>query len=668
MKFIIVILAPIYIAAYALIGLVYPYYSAWDSSMVYALDALIAGSHQLPDHFFHPNMIPLVINGYILLPLGKLLGYISIDSIDNLKLIPNPYLSFVEVTKFLISMGYLFAYLFITSMYLSFKGLLDPYTSGLSKKWIFISQLMIALLSFSWGSLPNMLIWIRYETYGIVFWALSLLVMISATKSNRPIALFFLSGLLAGCAIFSKIQLIGSVVCLPFLYYAITKNPIEISKKSFTKIVIPIAAFLAIGISVLHAKTYYDFLNNRIIDVAFLNHLNSNNFIPVGPILAIVLLVISIFIGYRYKEVPKLISSNILLITIFTLGIFLVIFVSLVLGSTLHEKKSAIEATYIFSLMFGQLALKYLGNKVGSFEVTPPLILVFFLFSILLIGIFRSIKSQYFHKVNLREYLFSTLSIFILLIACNIFLRNDEPKKDTTLLHAWIMLAAILLLRLFFITIVNKKITWCLSIAISLSITFIQLKELKNYHKNYFTNNEYYYLKAQWKNFTYGYRQNQYTALMARAYPLEKSWNSVFLMSKNIDDIKLLLVQIFRNREIQLKDTALGEEESFLSLALQEKIKDLSPELRSSIVVPSLKGEVIIASRADYKTFLLTTSEEIQIEGSYRLTNLTFLTNLDSALIKYYVYEIKMPGVKILDNSNYFHIALKPDEYLNVSK
>ena len=78
MKFLIfTVLIPIYVVIYSSITSGYPYYAFWDSSVVYAIDAMITRSGQLPDHFFHPNLVPLILNGYVFLPIGKFLGLIT---------------------------------------------------------------------------------------------------------------------------------------------------------------------------------------------------------------------------------------------------------------------------------------------------------------------------------------------------------------------------------------------------------------------------------------------------------------------------------------------------------------------------------------------------------------------------------------------------------------
>jgi Ca2+/Na+ antiporter len=262
-----------------------------------------------------------------------------------------------------------------------------------------------------------------------------------------------------------------------------------------------------------------------------------------------------------------------------------------------------------------------------------------------------------------RQYLFGAITILIVMLSSLLLMRQVEFQKDILLYDSLIFFCGVILVRMFLLLFLEKiKVALIFCLVAALYFSFIQFNGLLLNHKTISIHN-YNYQISPWKDFSFGFRQNQYRELMADSYPLSETWSTVFSAAKNINSTKLSLDQLFRNNEIKLSNTSLGAEGAFLNKARIERIKKISPELKGSIIVPLIKknSTVEIHSRSDLLIYILTTDSSIKITGHVEPINLPFETDEDLSGKKYYAYILKSGGTHISLNDLPVYIAIKSD-------
>ena len=176
------ILFPFWYILYQHYQTAHPYYFAWDSTQIYALDLLLVGSGSLPDHFFHPNMFPFVLFKWWFIPLGKLFGVISVSSIQELEQSLNPYLLFVEFTEYVLLVFRAFTYLFFSLMYINAVRIFRDVAPRLSRFQVSALGVLLFICCYTWPSVFDHFLVIRYECIGLALWAVALFFTISAAE------------------------------------------------------------------------------------------------------------------------------------------------------------------------------------------------------------------------------------------------------------------------------------------------------------------------------------------------------------------------------------------------------------------------------------------------------------------------------------------------------
>lgn len=649
----------LFILLYIYITNGYPYYSAWDSSLIYAIDSLIAGSNQPPDHFFHPNSIPLIFNKYITLPLGKLINIISVTSITELSILSNPYLSFIEVVNYLINLGYLYIIIFLITSYFIFSNLVKSISTKAEISNNFIFSISLIFLSLTWANLPYFLFWIRYESIGLVFWALALLFVIKAAQNPNALILFLLSGFFSGFAILSKIQFLGGTFALPFIFCTISTFP-KIIVTRFQKFGLVIISFVTfIFISVIHYFSFSAFLQDRLLKAAFWTYLKKTDFIPFFPILTLLYLTFTIYIVFKKSSVTIFSLPYLYRLSIFIFGIFSPLIFSFLLGSTLHERSGSVFLTYIYSFMLGQRSM---GAETGYIKSPDPFSFLILLIPFLIFVIIYFVPS--YKKVflnNCKNYvsvIFTLLSILVLLLASVVMLR-DDLAKDGMIKDFWLVIAFLLIVRLLFLFLtLNKALV--LFLILTWTIISYQSLQLFNYRKfNYiYTSNQsdYYYNLPIWKSFSYGFRGEQYKNLMQKAYPNDESWQLALRWSAHLSDLRLLLSQVFQKYNFNYKNSSLAIKNSLLSN--DYIIHSISPELSGSIMFQLETDHISFTPRNDYEFYLISKLDNLSTSNS-SLTELIFITNFSDNKDTYFVYKLGPGSVDLNMPTNLFWIMIK---------
>lgn len=634
---------PIPLAAviYSLIIAPYPYFAAWDSSLIYAVDALIAGAGQLPDHIFHPNITPLLINKYLSLPLGKFFGLISISSITELALTSNPYLAFVEVVNYLLFVNIIFVLVFLFCMYLSVFELIKPYLQNQGYENS-LNSITVALLALVWANLPFMLYWIRYETVGIALWSVALFLIIKAAQEPSRIRLIVLAGLFSGFAFLSKLHLIGGIIPLPFLYCFLLKEqfPKNQPQYKWLSLLILISVFLFIG--AVHYLAYTKFINHKLIMVAFSDYLTPQQFYY-----PLILILIGTFICFisaclLISRLQKTCGAPVFYLSAFISPFFFSLLLAIFIGTSWTERVSSLSFGYIYSFMLGQSTfIKAIGYS-PAWQSHTTLFSIFILLIIFLLILWKFTKNQLIFYI----FLFGVLTVTTFTVSIT-FLLRPEPLKDGLMQEAWSLISGITVWILLSKIISSKKV-YFVGLFVAWALISFNSYCLYNYHKSNFEQGDYYYSLPQWKEFSYGLRGNQYLDILNSAYPSQDSWRSVFDWSTRIAPTNLLLTQSIKNEPVSIGNTYLANIGTILNKKSNEKIAAISPQLTGALLIAPALEQLEITSRSDFNYWLISEDAIKPTEGQIDRVDLIFDTTEKLNLEHYGVYKISSVVTKFV--------------------
>ena len=265
----------------------FPYYIYWDSTHIYAMDILLSSSNIMPDHFFHPNMFPLILYKYIFVPVGKLLNIISINNINELKNSSNPYLAYSEFAEYILSVCKISFMLFCAFMYINIIKIIRIHICNFNKIYLFINSLLFLLISFIWANSIFINTVIRYETIGLLLCSISLYFTITASNISDKYSVnhtlcILASGFFAGAAFLSKILFAGYIISIPLIYITLNNNEYKEYDKlnnKHVRISFNILLITTIILIVFYFIFYYFVITEKIIPTAFLNQSHKSAYV-----------------------------------------------------------------------------------------------------------------------------------------------------------------------------------------------------------------------------------------------------------------------------------------------------------------------------------------------------------------------------------------------------
>jgi ABC-2 type transport system permease protein len=631
-------LLPIATLIYSAIAAPYPYYATWDSSHIYTLDAIIVGAGQLPDHLFHPNMIPLVLDRLVFLPIGKALGLISVSSIEQLETLPNPYLPFAETAQFLIALEMIFALVFLVFMCLVLSDLLAPYSKRLTGISAGLFALTMTALALTWRYLPYMLVWVRYETVGLALWSVALFMTLRAAREPGRIRFVIAAGVFSGSAVFCKVQLIGGVAVLPFLFGFLMDEalPPPTARARRSAIVLAIGVFVLLAS--IHGSAYAAFANRALPGFAFFSYLKTNHFVPIAPICALFFCLA--IIGAMKIAIRHPASASVgVLLSQFVAAFCLPLLFALCLGTTWQERTAALQVTYIYSFMFGQFSQSEATGhiKPNMWSESAGLYIVIAAVSIIIV------VSRIHAKDRLSfQKLFAGVSAAAVAVFAVIALVRPEVRKDGMMHDAWLTLAAVVAWRLLLPMLPEKRLLFVGAAAAWLAIGF-QIHGLSQFSEENYRSGSREYNINKWKETNYGFRGALYRKLMRKAYTTEAAWSAASQWSDKISEIKLLLVQSFHEMDVHLSDMMLAVEKGRFGSRGTQKIANIAPELSGALVVLLQGGATRISVRPDMNFYLVVDGDPKELDGKSTIVPLAFNTAVKNKIRKYTVYALA-PG------------------------
>lgn len=641
------LMIPAVLSAYAVIASAYPYYAKWDSSMLCTLDAFLVGAGLVPDHLFLPNMVPVVLFRYVWLPIGVLFGWISASSIDQLEASANPYLPFVETTAYLILVGYVYALVFLTFMYLSFFRLFEPQlatTRGRLAAFLVISLTALALV---WEHLPFMLYWVRYETVGIALWSVALYLTICAASKPTNRRWIVLAGFFAGAAVMSKIQLAGGAALLPFLYvFLLRESPPRLGSAE-RWICVALATGVAALLAVIHYLAYSAFTNDELPRVAFDTVVRPTmRFVPISPAFAGALAV-TVLVVTKSAERHPIVAALAARGVFFSVAFCSVLLLGLSIGTTWSDRLGVLYWTYIYSFNFGQLAF---GEATGYLKPIP-----WGQHSVLFVFCAAAIAAIALGWVRARErmprgkLIAGVATVVTAVVAIVTLTRPGELPKDGMLISAWTTFVLVMVWRLLLELYEDRKV---LLLGCTVSCLWVgwQIASLSSFHETHYRADFHAYNTKRWRVSTYGFRGDRYEKLMRRSYANTAAWRRALRWSLDIAGTKLLLTQVFRNREVRLVDTMLAFKGSRLGVGDAEEIKRISRPLDGALLVPLEPGRAVLGIRADHDFYCISSGSSRVVSGKHRaMEKLQFGAARGGEAIETYSVHKLVHGEVVLD-------------------
>ena len=628
----------------------FPYYYSWDSTHIYTMDILLSSSNIMPDHFFHPNMFPLVLYKYIFVPVGKLLNIISINNIIELENSSNPYLPYSELAEYILSVCRLSFMLFCAFMYINIIKIMK--IINFNRIYLFINALLFLLISFIWGNSIFLNTVIRYETIGLLLASISLYFTITASDIEDKYSLnhrlcILASGFFVGAAFLSKILFAGYMMATPLIYMALNNYDYKGSDESnnkYVKISFNILLISTIIITVFYLIFAYFLITEKIIPTAFLNLSHKYSLLILGFIFPLFFIILTILIFLILRN--KIIIHNKIKAIIYPFTLYIVSCASPILFTiTLPNGMHALFNTYIFSYGLGHLNALF---NMGYASINKHLYAII-ISAILLCILIMNIKKIRLNNIfNVNHFLIKIVISCILVLFAFIIkkiLRNEE--RDIIIANSLLIISLFALYRNILYTNIKK---YFLVIFIIISLLYIsnQLLNLINFNKN-ITKSAYVFTQIEWKDFSYGFRENKYVNIMQNAYKTEESWNVVFYWSRNIKQVRKLLSQIsIKNNS--LKDTAIAK--NGMPISKDKLITNIDENLTDGLLIRLGDKVNDIYLRVDYDFYLITAKEYYKKDKRMIIKDYQFYINNNP----YYVYKLNMNSWAELNygyNGNY---------------
>ena len=637
-----IVFYPILILLNQLLNL--PYYFAWDSSLTYATDSLLINGGISPNHLFHPDIGALWIEKFFVFPLAKILGIISISTIQEFQKSLNPYLNFVEIVEFLILIRSSYVYIACSFVYIFIIKLFDDVLKKLTFMPLCIFLISCFLFSYDsiFGAITMMTVrvygGIRYELAGFIWWSFALIAMLYAVRTNKKRYIVAM-GVFAGWAFLSKIVLLPNIILVVMLFYVLhlmynnNKDKILCSNISERKLSLKISCLLLsiVIISIMAALVKRPRLNS-----AFLGHIESTGHLLISmsifPILLSFIVIVSLLF-LKHKDKFNYLSFYLYRLIIFIFSCYIPIIIILFQKNGLE----IFSSVYIFSFGLGQSITNVGYSGVGS-RINTQFIL-YFIFTVASILFYI-----YSYKKNKK--LLPLCAVIIMFGAITLLNKISLRSIESNLQFYSIYISISVLILILYNHFKNKNITKYIFIIFIVLISLIQINRVLETRKTLDAvsmmprseiKSSYVFNTSYWYTFSYGGNAIVYTHTLAEVYKNEKNWNKAFYWSRDIANVKDLLNRI-EGTANNVENTSIIFPESKLS-DNGDVLKQASDELQGAISIPVTTGSVY--PRFDYSFYLVSSKLLEDIDELLELTDLLFETTKHTKL---YVYEFIKPN------------------------
>lgn len=636
-------------------------------------DILLALSNIMPEHFLGSNFIFFLLYKYLFIPFAKLFNLVSIVNISGLKNSLNPYLSFVELSEYILLVQQILFLIFIVFLFINIVKIMKIHNYT-NKKIILYIMSFLFLISLS-IIIHTTFIYntIRFETNGLFYPLISLYFILLASEINidskKHRIYIILSGIFIGFALFTKIMFIFYIVFLYFIYivfnfdkYYIYNNDNNVNFSIPLKILFSLIIF-----SILMSISIIIYSQNKLLNTAF-NHIIYEQ--PVKLILSLsifplILLVLFIFIYLINKN--KIYISYKIKVFIYNSLIYLFSFSSIVfLSLLLPEKLNSIIYAYLFSygggstIMFMGINNYYLIIALISIVVLSFIFIRYFnIFYKYIIKLIFLVKN-----VNILKIILSILLIFLSLFLDQ-FMRNDE--KDIILSNTMYIISFFIFYKTILDSLKCKKLLLILLIFILSIYSVVNINRFNEYNSKLVQNqfvdkSAYVYTQGEWewKLAFYGFNAYMIADIMDMAYTTDESWDSVSYWSRNVQMLKRLIKQV-EIKNNSLSYTSIANTNSIISHN-SDVISSIDNNIKGGILIPLTDISNNIYLRDDYDFYYISDKEYNKEDTRMRYLDYDFSVNGN----KYFVYKLSMSTWQELNfgyNGNFTFI--KDEDFTN---
>ena len=597
---------------YQNIVLTYPFNYGWESQ-AFILDLFLSYNNKMPDTFLLPNITSNILYKYIFIPIGQFLNIFNMPTFNDLRNSLNPFFLYKEFVEYVYTVN--IALLLISSIiiYFNIVNILKSTFKLLNKYLLYILSIFTAIF-FIFQANTFTLIFYRPEPSGLLMFAIALFFTIKASKTNNynyHKLYIILSGFFAGLAYLQKILLFGGVIILPIIYFIIKENDFEYKKQYIKKSFI-IFLTLTIILIIFNIILYYFVINDKLVEVAFSITKRKDVSNPyfkiliiqlILPIICVCICIFLYLININKIKLPNKIKNYIYYFIIYITIVISSILITLLLPNGIQSLLNG----YLFSLAPTSLFL--FAHNVGNNQLFP--IIITFILLLLLISI-PIYKFDIFYK---RKKIFFSIFLLLISILINLILSRGRlnihysglgiSNVDQLIGFSFITISIIVLVRELLLNIKSKTIlifTFSIIVSIYTYFCFKRIDFLFNKHTE---RSSYMYTIQEWFIWSYGLRGTEYAAIMKNIYNNEIKQNYAIRWSKNIKELKKVLLQI--NNDDDLSKTIIVTKDEYLNKEKSKKITNIDSMLEGNILV-SLKnnGNNEIYLREDYNFYLIS--------------------------------------------------------------
>ena len=632
----------------------YPYYYAWDSSLLYAIDSLLINGGLTPSHLFHPDIGVLWFEKFFIFPIAKALGLVSISTIQEFQTSLNPYLSFVDLTSFLLLFRSNYTYIACSLIYIFIIKLFEEELnigSFFQRSVLFLSSILFSFQSAFILSTYSTSV-IRYEYGGFWWWSIALLVLLYAVKTGHK-HLIIATGILAGWAFISKIVLLPSVILLVLFYYTlhsfynkteILDSPIKERKLTLILSSIHLSIVVISLIFIIIAL-----ITGNLERGAFVGHLQLIHLALLSSLypLFLVLQTFTSFLFLKNHNLYPRLAYYFHRFVLFSGALFIPMLI------ILFQKKGThiFSNVYLFSFGFSQISMSIASGYNNSVSRVSSQGIGIFIFSLALLGISLFYYLRSFKISSKARYLYAgiiTLSISILLNS--LLLRGNEAQ-----LPFYNMFIAISIIIMLLYKLLRSKPSVKLLLTSLILFTCIyqgfQIYQFKK-NTNTITNGTYYFSPSEWYLSHYGGNDVIYSQILENTYKNKDNWDIAFYWARNIYNVKGLLRSL-QGSPNQLQNSSIIYPNSKISLD-NENILEWSPVLQHALSIPILNDNSIIYPRVDYDFYIISSKKIEEKQESLELTDLSLETDLHS----YFIYKI-IANTQINKNNSKIYLLIQ---------
>ena len=642
-----------------------PYYYARDSSFLFSKDIFFAYNNIMPEHYLHPNMIPIVIYKYIIIPISLFFNIISNIDLNYLQKSSNPYLVFAEFTEYLLTVSKLLFYIFITIMYINIVKIIKINNFIKNNIFIFLmSSFIILFIAFNKYILNGGIYFgsvIRYETMGLLLASISLYFIILSSETNSVDSFkhklyIIISGILIGGGILSKILVGAWLIPLLIIYLILNIDKYNSYNKNvkLKKIAIVLNIFTVILI-LFNIVLYYYFINDLIIVTSAWGLIPKDKIAYFQIILPLCFIIFSVLVDLVLFNIIK-VNNNIKLLIYNTILFMIFCILPILFSVLLPYGLDTLFITYIYSYAGGSiLALTNMkshtsyaisGIKYLSFVFIFITLTAFLIISNIKIFI-NIIKNNLYCKIILSIILIITSFIFIKVLRSSIY--------DQIISYSILMIS-------IFIFVYNlteyKKYKYILIIFLFLSLGFISFNNIVYvYAKKYYqhptnrimsTSGNRYNYKA-WKT-----TSKKFTDLLLKKYNSDEMWFYTLNWSKDTKKLNRLLKQI-NIKNNNLSDTIIAVEKSYISD--NKYISSIDSILNGGLLIPLNEDSNTVYVREDYMFYFVSDIEYNKKDKRIKYTDYNIHINNK----KYFVYQLNIERISNYKIRGAFNFIMNED-------